>query len=68
MVVNHKIKYESLNDDVVSVLDSSDYKLIGVDLTKQDVLSDMLKSADFNTSLPTLVISEVSVAYMAHQR
>ena len=43
---------------------SCDYSLVAADLTQTTELTQALLSAHLDTSLPTLLLSEVAITYM----
>ena len=52
----------------IAVLNTVGLKLIGVDLTQLELLERSLLVAGINFSLPTLLLSEVSLTYMEPER
>ena len=50
------------------VLNTENYKLIGVDLTQLKQLEDVLRQVGVDFSAPSLFVSEVVITYMSHKR
>ncbi|KAJ8314208.1 hypothetical protein KUTeg_008769 [Tegillarca granosa] len=55
------------NRDPLIEIDTTDYKLLGVDLTQLNTLEALLKVCDIDFELPTLLLSECVLTYMTRR-